>query len=190
MFLFLFIYTCILICTHTNVCVFVHIHLYSSMSLSPSILVSLLRPYSGSLPHGFFLYLCICDMCTLVFSYPYNLIHSVSSLLSFTILLISDTALPSLYVQLMVKTPSWTWERWRVYRKQRREAVNGKLMGFGAYRQRLAAIASARLARLARLAAAEAEAEAKAAAGVDQTLNTAIKDLMQCILSEGICTEP
>ena len=69
-------------------------------------------------------------------------------------------------------------------------------MGFGAYRQRLAAITSARLARLA---AAEAEAEAKAAAEVDQTLNTAIiysladvylGDLTQCILSEGIPTEP
>ena len=55
---------------------------------------------------------------------------------------------------------------------------------------------------MARLAAAEAEAEAaaKAAAEVDQTLNTAIivysladvylGDLTQCILSEGIPTEP
>ena len=119
-------------------------------------------------------------------TYPYNLIHSLSSLLSFPILLISDTALSSLYIQLMVKTVSWTWELHCVHWKQRREAANGKLMGFGAYRQRRAAITSARLARLA---AAEAEAEAKAAAEVDQTLNTAIKDLIQCILREGMSTE-
>ena len=131
-------------------------------------------------------------------TYPYNLIHSLSSLLSFPILLISDTALSSLYIQLMLKTPSWTGERCRVYWKQRREAANGKLMGFGAYKQRLAAITSARMARLV-AAEAEAEAAAKAAAEVDQTLNTAIiysladvylGDLTQCILSEGIPTEP
>ena len=93
---------------------------------------------------------------------------------------------------------SWTGERCRVYWKQRREAANGKLMGFGAYKQRLAAITSARMARLF-AAEAEAEAAAKAAAEVDQTLNTAIiysladvylGDLTQCILSEGIPTEP
>ena len=60
-------------------------------------------------------------------------------------------------------------------------------MGFGAYKQRLAAITSARLARLA---AAEAEAEAKAAAEADQTLSTAIKDLLKRILREGMSTEP
>ena len=98
---------------------------------------------------------------------------------------------------------SWTGERCRVYWKQRREAANGKLMGFGAYKQRRAAITSARLARppleMPQRCTAEAEAEAKAAAEVDQTLNTAIiysladvylGDLTQCILSEGIPTEP
>ena len=93
---------------------------------------------------------------------------------------------------------SWTGERCRVYWKQRKEAANGKLMGIGAYKQRLAAITSARMARLF-AAEAEAEAAAKAAAEVDQTLNTAIiysladvylGDLTQCILSEGIPTEP
>ena len=87
----------------------------------------------------------------------------------------------------MVKAVSWPWELHRVYWKQQREAANGKLMGFGAYRQRRAAITSARLARLA---AAEAEAEAKAAAEADQTLSTAIKDLLQRILREGMSTEP
>ena len=93
---------------------------------------------------------------------------------------------------------SWTQQDCRVYWKQRKEAANGKLMGIGAYKQRLAAITSARMARLA-AAEAEAEAAAKAAAEVDQTLNTAIiysladvylGDLTQCILSEGIPTEP
>ena len=93
---------------------------------------------------------------------------------------------------------SWTGERCRVYWKQRKEAANGKLMGIGAYKQRLAAITSARMARLF-AAEAEAEAAAKEAAEVDQTLNTAIiysladvylGDLTQCILSEGIPTEP
>ena len=90
----------------------------------------------------------------------------------------------------MVKAVSWPWELHHVYWKQQREAANGKLMGFGAYRQRRAAITSARLARLARLAAAEAEAEAKAAAEADQTLSTAIKDLLKRILREGMSTEP
>ena len=93
---------------------------------------------------------------------------------------------------------SWTQQDCRVYWKQRKEAANGKLMGIGAYKQRLAAITSARMARLF-AAEAEAEAAAKAAAEVDQTLNTAIiysladvylGDLTQCILSEGIPTEP
>ena len=93
---------------------------------------------------------------------------------------------------------SWTQQDCRVYWKQREEAANGKLMGIGAYKQRLAAITSARMARLF-AAEAEAEAAAKAAAEVDQTLNTAIiysladvylGDLTQCILSEGIPTEP
>ena len=82
----------------------------------------------------------------------------------------------------MVKAPSWTWERCHVYWKQRGEAANGKLMGFGAYKQRRAAITSARLARppleMPQRCTAEAEAEAKAAAEVDQTLNTTTKDLL------------
>ena len=63
--------TCFSFCSYIYVFWYVHIWmyvLYSSISLSPSILVSLFYPYSGSPPHGLFLYLCICDMCTLVFS--------------------------------------------------------------------------------------------------------------------------
>ena len=156
-----------------NVCVFVHIHLYSSMTLPPSVLVSLFRPSSECLPHDLFLYLCICDRCTLVFSCPYNLIHSLSQACYHF-----RYCKHFRYIQLM----SWTGERCRVYWKQRREAANGKLMGFGTYKQRLAAITSARLARppleMPQRCTAEAEAEAKAAAEVDQTLNTTTKDLL------------
>ena len=93
---------------------------------------------------------------------------------------------------------SWTQQDCRVYWKQRKEAANGKLMGIGAYKQRKQQRQRQRQDRLF-AAEAEAEAAAKEAAEVDQTLNTAIiysladvylGDLTQCILSEGIPTEP